>query len=764
MKKLLTILCILFTSLCFSQLSNSNKQLLEKEVLRHINVLRQSKKLPVLTNDTILHKAAVLHSGYMAKTKRLSHSQHTTRLKRPIDRVNYYSDEYELIGENILHSKPVTLPLSDPQIKRIALEIFRSWKGSPNHYKNLTRFSYSLTGLGFKYQSQTKRIYATQVFGIKGIKIPKQLSDNAFGVKLNSTLGTSCSETLRRYSNILINMGNAVAIDGDEILFKYHDNQYLREIFSDSNDGMAIDLLVRDQFSCNGNSLDMSKVYDGVMLKPVYRDELFNNNKAKSDYRFIVSLGKIPKNLLGKNISASLIFIKDKSVCEYRVPVYLKSDGYDLIEIKPSLRKPKVEFPNEGINKMVEVVFDFDTGKMTPTSDPKITFKKEDVVAIDIQSFTSVEGTKEINEELHHGRAAYIEAYLTEGIEQDLLISKEAKENWALCEYQMELFGKSSLLNSSKAEIRRYVQNNLTKWKEALKRQRRSKAMVYLKGTWNAAHKNKVDYNLLTAIVTNNIPLINRCLAEMYENDMHSAYLNNDLVFSKVLDHPDLVENISAILLKNFSYYYQDDIIYYIRNWLKKPENLSVGAQENLLNLYAITTQRLLKYWDVDSKTLAKVMNPARVDKLLKNYKGKTKIHPLVLNFHIATIKYYGQINDSRRISTSFDFITNYFKEKVSNINDEIKLCLFFNSWSMYRYTTELLVSRMDSRDFNEEAAFLLAQNISSSHSNKKELVAKVHAKAYRFNKTRWCKWINSDFQLLRNDTISSLYCKTCQQ
>ena len=158
---------------------------------------------------------------------------------------------------------------------------------------------------------------------------------------------------------------------------------------------------------------------------------------------------------------------------------------------------------------------------------------------------------------------------------------------------------------------------------------------------------------------------------------------------------------------------------------------------------------------------LANVMHPEKVEKLLANYKELKKTHPLLLNFHMATINFYSQINYSPKIRESFDFITQYFRSKALRIEDKVDLGLFFNSWSMYSLTIKLLQESYKDKTLNEEAVFLLAQTAFAYTDNKSKIYPLV-TKAKSFNNERWCKWINSNNQILRDRFVKDLYCKSC--
>lgn len=757
---LFLILPLQFTT---AQLNASEKETLSELLVKRVNDLRQKLGKHTLKRDIDLVKAAQLHSDYMVKKNSLNHNQISTDFPKPKDRILHFNKSYVSFGENVLFSKPIRSSLNKKTLEKLAFDMYRSWKGSPGHYANMISDEFTYGDFAFTFHPKSKRIFATQVFGKKGYIIPNQLSKNAFSVKKGDN---TCSNLIGNNSNIIVNIGNRISVENGEIIYGGHRIETIKRILKNETDGIAVDLLAREQMACGeDNKLDASEIYEGVMLKPIYRDAIFSNNVAKNKQRLIVSLGKVPEHLSSKTVSPNIIVIKDGKKCSYTQPAYIPSGRYDLRSIAPILYRPAIALKTKGVNSINQIHFDFKTGKTTPIKDPIIDFKIGKLHSIDIKSFTSVDGNASANAILHKKRAGYINSYLTKTIKTDnTSIIIEAKENWGLCNYQIELLGLEDTFNSQK-DIRDYVKKNAsTTWKDALQKQRQSKAILYQYGTWDTSDSNYLNYNLMDALLNNNFDLANKALATMHDSENSNLFLNEEFIINKLFDKKELVQNVSALLLKNIGYYDLDNVVFFVRNWLSQPELLSKDAQRNLLNLYAITSRQLLKYWDTSTEDFSKVLHPQKVEPLLESYKSEETVNPLFLNFHMASIEYYAQINYNSKIDESFDFITDYFRSVSLTIQDDIDLALFFNSWSMYHLTKESLLHRYHDKTLNEEACFLLLQTyVANDENSNSEILFNLNKLAIKFNKTRWCKWINKDFQNLRNEGIKNLFCKTCK-
>jgi len=748
-----------------AQLNSSQKETLAKLITEKVNKLRKSKGKQPIERTIELKKAAQLHSDYMVKTQRLSHKEygkdtHAT----PSDRVAQYSDIYITVGENILYTKPIRTAINTLTLKKIALDIFRAWKNSPGHYKNMISSEYDYGDLAFTYDPKSKRVYATHVFGRKGYKIPGQLSENAFEIQ---TFDGDCSSLFNSFQNIVTNMGNAVQIEDNKVILSYHSAFRVKQVITEAKDGIAVDLINKNQFSCDRpTQLDASPIYDGVLLKPMYRDALFANNIAESEYRFVVVLGTIPEHLQGENIRPSLVFIKNGYKCRYVSPRTIPSGRYPLAKIPPLLYEPDISLKIQGVKEVEELIYPFYTDETVPKKVPELKIISDQLYAAEIQSYSSIEGTKKRNIGLHNARATFMKSHVHEQL-KDIAIDWDikAEENWELCEYQMELLGKESIWSKGKSATRAYVnsKSNDPVWERFLSQQRISKTVLYWKGTWNATDSLHARYNLIDALLKDDMPRTNKALATIYKsktaNPLPLSFLKKRL-FSK----QELVQNVSALLLKDIDDYQLGDIVFYVRTWLQKAENLSEGAQKNLLNLYAITSREMLSTWDLSAEQLSRVMHPSKLENLIENYKPEDVVNPLFLNFHMTIIRYYGQVNDGSKISISFDFITNYFREKSLSIEDDWKLALFFNSWSRYDLSLELLLKAYKEDTLDENTLFLMLQTKIGYPYGEELPLLELHQKALQKNKNRWCGWIFSDFENLRDNALKELYCKECKE
>lgn len=428
MSKFFLFVSFLFSISIFSQQEvEIDFKKLNSKVSFLINNHRKSLKLKEFEKDTFLLKAAEDHSLYLKKLGFLSHEQKDVKKKNPSDRVIFYGGKkFSGFGENILFTSIKQEKYSDKELDKLAQTIFNQWKNSPPHYKNITNKDFDAADLGFFIDIKRNRIYATHVFGIKGIQIPNQLSENAFGVEEKNKKCRPIDFGTK------LHIGNNIAIEGENVILYYHDKQEFELMFSEPKDGIAIDFVEKEQMSCNKpNTFDVSPIYDGVMSEPIYREELLKNNTAQNEYKLITKVGKVPSHLLGKEIVANVILIFDNCACEYVVPLQIKSKTIDLFPLEPIIEQTNdTSLSNKGIIYTEEILFEFDKNKVKSNNENY--YKLYDKVhSTQIYSYSSVEGNEISNKKLHDSRAIAIEKFAKDSlnikVKPSLVI---AEENW----------------------------------------------------------------------------------------------------------------------------------------------------------------------------------------------------------------------------------------------------------------------------------------------------------------------------------------------
>lgn len=611
-----------------------------------------------------------------------------------------------------------------------------------------------------------KRIFCFSLLLLVGGTNPVfcQSIGSEFGLKLAPD---GCSKEFGAYNNSLIVLGNSYNIEGNKVVLRYHDLQLLKTIFKDTNDGIAIDVLQKDQFACGReNNLNSSKIFDGQLLKPVYRDELFASNTAKGNYRFIGEIGTLPRELVGRELVFSILIINDGMVCKYLLPAPFTVRDYRLQPVPFRFENTDtVKLRSNGIVDSEIVKYGFATSKTVPAKIPAIA-KKGKVHSIQIKAFSSIDGEEQNNTFLDSSRAEFIANDLCNRLHVDRrVISKEHGENWSLANYQFRYFGLDSLLSKKKQYIRNLVNQHSLKeisLDSLLREQRVCEARIYYEGDFSSQTDSLalLKGNLLFATITENVLLFNKAAFLIYNSHVTNSVIYDKTVIEFTLKNPEVVAAYAALLSKNISKE-QQVITRFLVEWLPHFAELPETGKENLANLYCLFNSDLLKEWDVASSRMARVIRPETISAQTKNLRNKE----LQLNLQLTFIKYYGQINDTKNAEQCFHFISKYFTGLGLKVESAVQLAAFYNSWGAFQQAVDLLDDYYVHSLLNEDGMFLYAENLMLLQKDGLEKADTATLQlAMRMNTMRWCKWMNDYNQNLRNPEIKRMYCTSCTE
>lgn len=767
MRLLLLLFFLALYGKFFAQLNEKQVAALRTEIMGMVNNLRKEKGLSPLAFSDTLREAAQKHSEYMVRKHTLTHDENISKSRTPEKRVKLAGGKnFTFIGENVVQSAPVAIPIKKDALHTLATELFEAWKNSPPHYANMVRNEYTFGDFGFAYDERSRCIYGTQVFGRHGCTVPQPIApDNSFGIR---EMPANTPDPFERDRYILNNFGNFISWDNDTIRYAYHNRQLFQQIISGELDGFAIDLVSRDQFLCGAPScLDMSPVYDGILLKPVYSRELLQLNSAKSPYRIITVAGIPPEGYYGDEFSPTLLILKNNKIYKRVFPVYAPSAPYELRPFAPHLHKGNIAMKNSGVVQTYSVYYDFSRGIPSAESLQELPEPEGEIYSVQIQSFTSIDGSEESNRKLHNQRAEFIRQHVQKELKTDAARFKtEAKENWDEMIFQFHRRSYENLAALPHDSIRYMANNRINDdipWDSLLHEQRRSAAHIHYWGKWSP--ENDLDplpaMNLRTAAVTKDPALANAALYEIYPIDTELfLVLSEPIVQEFAMTEPRCVENFSAVLSKNY-WYLLPFSTRFIHYWLQHTDQLNNQARINLLHLYTLVGSELLTVWDLEAERLSNVIHPHKINPLLPPQLSDE----LMLNLQITYVYYFGQINDYPEIEKAFNYIEPYFRERVLSPQDENDLALFYNDWTRYDLSIELLNKSRKDRRLNQDGLFILMMTacLADGLKDNNEYL-QVHQAAIKSNRVMWCEYINTYFQLLRNDSIKELFCTQCAE
>ena len=152
----------------------------------------------------------------------------------------------------------------------------------------------------------------------------------------------------------------------------------------------------------------------------------------------------------------------------------------------PKLKNPtNIKLKKNGIIESQEIVYGFQTNITTPIKYPPIEQKKHPIHAVEITSYSSVEGDENKNSILHNDRAETIKQHISSKLKvQPSKITIDAKENWGKMYFQLRYFLANDLADLSKDALKNILatDDNSLPWDSLLFNQRKSIATIYYEG------------------------------------------------------------------------------------------------------------------------------------------------------------------------------------------------------------------------------------------------------------------------------------------
>ncbi|MBN2610528.1 MAG: CAP domain-containing protein [Bacteroidales bacterium] len=339
---------------------NPNLRLLEHLIKIKIDSLREIQGLQPLYNDSVCFLAARDHAEYLMDYEEISHIQSDVPQKRsPQDRVNYYGAKNYKTGENIVKifiGIPFTYSVKTDPPKDIVLETYyeiagfiaEAWKNSAVHYINILMPDFNITGVSAVFNEDDKSLISVQVFaGVDGTYkvhrhygyfpydsefafaenislpgIPKDTGcnfDNPWGLQLHEDfIKSDFSDTIKQ-----ILKDCHIIYKEDEVYLYLGSYDRAISLFSNENDGLALEILPVGMFDCSWPKGDVAiSAADcpvrGIISKPVYLDKLLKKNlhsiTNESGMRYLIPFaGELP-DMPADSFEVNVVLIKNKKI------------------------------------------------------------------------------------------------------------------------------------------------------------------------------------------------------------------------------------------------------------------------------------------------------------------------------------------------------------------------------------------------------------------------------------------------------------------
>ena len=280
---------------------------------------------------------------------------------------------------------------------------------------------------------------------------------------------TKCAACLQTRKLMPVEVQISVFINDEyDVFLLISDPAWVPKLFKTVTDGIAVDIVSKDRYVCNGENLpDGSWASKGVLLAPVYAAALKSGGSVIDGY-YIVKVGEVPPKLRGKEIEANWLLIQNNNVCEYNSSCQVETFGWGLLDMGVYLDKLVFSSEKDSLKSIYEKIYqkefqftipfqkgksDYSAADMKPLHD-SLNLPGYEIKSITIRAYSSIDGPKATNIELQEKRGQSIisalQAYQKSTIKMDI----HASENWVEFLQDIKTTKYAGLAELSKDEIK----------------------------------------------------------------------------------------------------------------------------------------------------------------------------------------------------------------------------------------------------------------------------------------------------------------------
>ena len=793
MNRIIIILFFLISSIGFSQSPSDNinfkkfnTKYLEELIEEKINQQRLSKSLSNFKQDNVLKLAAADQSDHILRTGKVEHEQPNKKKLTPFDRVIFYDGLHAEVGENcmqtILDSK-VKIPGTNTRITLKSYEdaadaFVSAWINAKESPQVIFNKSYYNVGTAISYDAKSKKIIATQVYGSEPFIMPDGIKQVKDDYKLEPYNKDKCAEIEKNFPYLPELLSDNIFFKNGEIYFFFHDLELLKNVLSSNSDAIALDVISRNQFSCEtGNRLYPSKIHSGILLPPVNKNYLLSKNELKESSQLEVSLGLIPSFIDTNNVEFTLLIIKNNCLCQTIVYNSLAGDNLKSLNLGFIMDTLSVSNKADSVLSTLTFTVPFERNKfdykmedIEPFLD-SISLNRYDLKRIEILAYSSIEGNEKDNKILQEKRAQSILKAIKDYKLQDVPTTIKTEENLVGfyesikgSPYEKQFTGLSKeailkIVNSDtlaynlepyledqrKAVIKLFVEKIymdstqfsglITKFKQAIKSKEYTKAKIYQSLLFNAVKDGKIDEDEVLKI---SIPHYKETL----------SLNNNQLAFRWYYNKTENRDSLNQFLLKEIK----------IQS-LIDPNNPYINYNKAILNLLL---------WSED---YSRETDPKNLLKDIRSLYGNDiepyRIHQLILNHNIISADYYYETKKFKERDKSLLEVKKMLLQSQLSKEQVVLISDYFIFQMRISWAIELMKPLIVQPDIDEEFLFTF---LTIAIYDKKLVPEKEYAelliRAKQLNQNRFCKLFgnpNMSFQLLKDLSVKTIYCEACK-
>ena len=480
-----------------------NQKLFQEVLLYRLNSYLDSLSLEGFEGHDFFDNAARQHAEMMAQSGN-ANLEERGALKTVRDRLIAAGGTG--IGSEVVARINARIANEYITYDELANQCLFRWMSSGRYSQYLLSQKFFFAGTYVKFDEQGRRAFISLYMGNYAsllqanhlfTELTMQPTTKSFGLKPYED--RYCQRALRRMPNYVDLQSGLSINESGEIIFKHNNLRAIRRFIKDNKDGLAVDIIQKNQFSdcSNPNIVDYTNNNLGVMTKRIWAKRIYKRNIAEGEGRrnrvtkLEVVLGHFPENLRKEDVELNLIIIKNKIVCANVPPSYVDASIYDYAQKVGIL--PDTIVP-QGVPEYIPTATSTELKFRIPFEQGKFDYKKEDMIPvlealnepsfiidkIFIAAYSSLEGTERENAVLQKRRAQSIVKAFEENQNSSIIDSIITAPNWEGLREDVKGTIYDHILELSYEEAVRYVNANVKKLERFLQFHRYADVTVWV--------------------------------------------------------------------------------------------------------------------------------------------------------------------------------------------------------------------------------------------------------------------------------------------
>ncbi len=756
------------------------EKVVEEIIFDKINYLLEKRGFEQKQKSELLKLAANDQADYMAMTGNTELVRDDKTNITTGDRIEAFGGSRvgaELSSKNNIKKGKIPYTYA-----KIADDIVFKWFASTKKAKLFEGYEYNLIGISVKLDSRKRKVFTSVVLGnYKSFNEGPKYVSNLLVPYTKKTYGLKPKDPVfckkvNRYEN-LIDLQKGLYVEDNAIYFETDNLRSLKKLIDKKKDGLAVDILQKEQFSCAGpNIVDHNLFNQGVLTKRIYSNKLFKNNLANTQENpkaFKAQLAVLPEGI-SDNYELNLVIIKNKSVCQTVPKSFLnKTSG-------TYTRNVKLLADTVTINskfKYIPVADSMQLSLKIPFENNKYTYETTDIEPflkllsepsfliynLKITAYSSIEGTDNENKILQQKRAESIIKALNDRQTEIINTQIITDYNWDDFKKDIQKTQHNIMASMSLEEAQAYIRDyKLIKELEPVLKNHRY-AKIDMKVTFDISGENERPY------------VLKKFHNALSDGDRVTALSIQKYIMKKVLNYqykPDVLFELQIPEKKKYAGMIMNKL--WLQHYTKQiTNNEFVSGVDNLYNINP--ENEYIAFNDLYLKIKAEPFGSpedasnlqTRINRLYYTHLRKSTVDGLNIKLQFKIINYADSVvKDNKLREACIDRIKNIVDIKDETLQNSLKLAELFIENNDYQFALKILEPWIYHPNVNEELLFAYVSLCSRYNM-------RMHTQRFNYamnrsrelNPRRYCELFNGDnfsFRIFENQEVKNSYCKYC--